>query len=89
MCYSDCNMQCPGVFVSCVYCDLYCDLGVPCAGDVCDELWRLSLSTLKWTLLKVPPGESRPSARDSHSMTSVGLDLWVHGGNTASGEGDV
>jgi hypothetical protein len=22
-------------------------------------------------------------------MTSVGLDLWVHGGNTDSGEGDA
>ena len=70
-------------------------MGVDC--DLCvldavlsDELWRLSLTTLKWTKIEVAPGGARPSARAYHTMTSVGLDLWVHGGQTGtSGEGEV
>ena len=53
-----------------------------------DELWRLSLATLEWTSIEVPLG-ARPGGRYSHVMTSVGLDLWVHGGYTDSGEGDT
>jgi len=30
-----------------------------------------------------------PSGRYSHVMTSVGLDLWVHGGDANLGEGDA
>jgi hypothetical protein len=52
------------------------------------ELWRMLLATLEWTRIEVPPG-ARPSARAGHVMTSVGQDLWVHGGETDSGEGDV
>jgi hypothetical protein len=54
-------------------------------------MWRLCLSTLEWTHIEVPSGDARPSARGGHVMTSVGLDLWVHGGKTDSltGEGDT
>jgi hypothetical protein len=65
-----------------------CDLCLPRAG-FSNELWRLSLTTLEWTSIEVAPGGSGPSARAYHVMTSVGLDLWVHGGYTdVSGEGD-
>ena len=63
------------------------DLRVPRAGRS-DEVWRLSLATLEWTSIEVPLGAG-PSARDSHVMTSVGLDLWVHGGYTEIGAGDT
>jgi hypothetical protein len=77
-----------------------CDMDVVCDTAVCvsgffssyaacsDELWRLSLTTLEWTKIEVASGGVRPSARARHTMTSVGLDLWVHGGYTNSGEGD-
>ncbi len=66
-----------------------CDLCLPRADTYSNDLWRLSLATLEWTSIEVGSGGARPSARTSHVMTSVGLDLWVHGGNTGSGEGDV
>ncbi len=90
MCSSDYDMQCLGAFSRgvCFVCT-DCDLGVTRADDVSDELWRLCLSTLEWTLVKVPTGGASPSGRSNHVMTSVGLDLWVHGGNTESGEGSV
>jgi hypothetical protein len=63
-----------------------CDL---CVSGFSDELWRLSLKTLEWTRIEVTADRARPSARYSHVMSSVGLDLWVHGGETSSGEGDT
>ncbi len=45
--------------------------------------------TLEWTSIKVASGGAGPSARWDHVMTSVGLDLWVHGGYMGSGEGDT
>ena len=66
-----------------------CTSGLGSTFTVCsDELWRLSLTTLEWTKIEVPSGGVRPSARARHTMTSVGLDLWVFGGYTHSGEGD-
>ena len=54
------------------------------------ELWRFSTSTLVWERVESTAANGDgPSARDSHVMTSVGLDLWLHGGNTDSGEGDA
>ena len=64
-----------------------CDLCVSRAG-LSDELWRLSLKTLEWTRIEVKSDRPRPSPRFGHVMSSVGLDLWVHGGVTGSGEGD-
>jgi hypothetical protein len=62
---------------------------VPHAGDSA-ELWRFSTSTLVWERVESTAANGDgPSARDSHVMTSVGLDLWLHGGNTDSGEGDA
>ncbi len=56
-----------------------------------DELWRFSTSTQVWQLVDfTAANEARPSARAQHTMTSVGLDLWVFGGSTllqTSGEG--
>ncbi len=71
--------------VCCVLCT-GCDLGVSCGG-VSDEMWRLCLSTLKWT--RIPTGGSSPSPRRYHVMTAVGMDLWVHGGTKVLGEGDI
>jgi hypothetical protein len=49
-----------------------------------NELWRLCLATLEWTRIEVPSDSVAPSARYDHVMTSVGLDLWLHGGSTDS-----
>ncbi len=53
------------------------------------ELWRFSTSTRDWERVdSTETNGARPSARSSHVMTSVGMDLWVHGGSTTdSGEG--
>ena len=62
---------------------------VPHAG-ISDELWRFSTSTLGWERAdSTAANGAGPSARYGHVMSSVGLDLWVHGGATYSGEGDV
>jgi hypothetical protein len=54
------------------------------------ELWRFSTSTHVWERVDSTAGNGAgPSARFFHVMTSVGLDLWVHGGRTDSGEGDA
>ena len=66
-----------------------------------DEIWRFDTSTRAWERVdnKTANGAG-PSARHSHVMTSVGLDLWVlggygygeildSGGDTDSGEGDT
>ncbi len=74
--YSTCNMECFGVFVVCDDCDLC----LPRAG-YSDELWRLSLVTLEWTLIELSPHSARPSGRYRHTMTVVGRDLWLHGGS--------
>ncbi len=62
---------------------------VPHAGRS-DELWRFSTSTRSWERVDstVTNGDS-PRGRDGHVMTSVGLDLWVHGGIDCNGEGDT
>ena len=60
---------------------------VVCAAlDVCvthagysNELWRFSTSTRVWERVDTP-ATNRPSGRGGHTMTSVGLDLWVFGG---------
>jgi hypothetical protein len=65
-----------------------CDLCLPRAGHT-NDLWRLCLTTLEWTSIEVAPGGAGPSGRFGHVMTSVGLDLWVHGGSTEIGEGDA
>jgi hypothetical protein len=55
-----------------------------------DELWRFSTSTLGWERVdSTAANGAGPSARYGHVMSSVGLDLWVHGGSTYSGEGDT
>ncbi len=55
-----------------------------------DELWRFSTSTLGWERIhNTVVNGAVPSGRMDHVMTSVGLDLWVHGGVINSGEGDV
>jgi hypothetical protein len=62
--------------------------GVPYAG-FSSELWRFSTSTREWERVDhTADNGASPSGRENHVMTSVGLDLWVHGGRTDSGEGD-
>jgi hypothetical protein len=62
---------------------------VPHAG-LSAELWRFSTSSRVWELAdSTAANGAGPSARDGHVMTSVGLDLWLHGGNTETGEGET
>jgi hypothetical protein len=63
--------------------------GVPHAGSYSAELWRFSTSSHGWERAdSTVTNGAGPSARYSHVMTSVGLDLWLHGGSTETGEGD-
>ena len=58
--------------------------------SVSAELWRFSTATRGWERVdSTAAAGAGPRARDSHVMTSVGLDLWVHGGLTDSNEGDA
>ncbi len=51
------------------------------------ELWRFSTSKRAWERVdSTEANGARPSGSYGHVMTSVGLDLWVHGGKTDSGE---
>ena len=54
------------------------------------ELWRFSTCNRVWERVDSTASiGAGPSGRAGHVMTSVGLDLWVHGGQTeGSGEGD-
>jgi hypothetical protein len=56
------------------------------------EMWRFSTSTRVWEAVdSTATNGAGPSGRFGHVMTSVGLDLWVHGGveyAAGSGEGD-
>jgi hypothetical protein len=62
---------------------------VPHAGRS-TELWRFSTSTRGWERVdSTAANGAGPNARVRHVMTSVGEDLWVHGGSTETGEGDV
>jgi hypothetical protein len=69
-------------------------VGVPHAGwvreDGDSELWHFTTSTLGWERVEsstTPVNETRPNGRSGHTMTSVGVDLWVHGGNKSPGNG--
>ena len=55
------------------------------------ELWRFATSTLVWERVdSTAANGAGPSGHFYHVMTSVGLDLWVHGGLTRdSGVGDI
>ncbi len=54
------------------------------------ELWRFSTSSRVWELANSTAANGAgPSARYSNVMTSVGLDLWLHGGETDAGEGET
>ena len=62
---------------------------VPDAGDSA-ELWRFDTSTLRWeTVNSTTANGAVPSGRSGHVMTSVDRGLWLHGGRTASGQGDT
>jgi hypothetical protein len=76
----------PSVTVCAVVCVRHMTC-VPEAG-LSTELWRFSTPTRDWERATVVNGAG-PSGRSSHVMTSVGLDLWVHGGTTNSGQGDT
>ncbi len=80
---------------SVIVCAVLCVRLMTCLPDAdwsvfCAELWRFSTSTCVWERVdSTAANGAGPSARSSHVMTSVGLDLWVHGGGTDSGEGDA
>jgi hypothetical protein len=62
---------------------------VPDAG-FSGDLWRFSTSTRGWERADSTVANGAvPSGRFYHVMTSVGLDLWLHGGDTETGEGDA
>jgi hypothetical protein len=73
-------------------CVLWCVRLMTCvthAGDLSAELWRFSTSTRVWERAdSTADNGAGPSVRVYHVMTSIGHDLWVHGGYTDSGEGD-
>jgi hypothetical protein len=78
----------PSVTVCAVVCVRFMTC-VPHAGYSA-ELWRFCTSTRVWERANSTAANGAgPSARDSHVMTYIGLDLWVHGGSTGSGEGDT
>jgi hypothetical protein len=78
----------PSVTVCAVVCVRFMTC-VPHAG-YSTELWRFSTSTREWDRANSTAANGAgPSARYDHVMISVGLDLWVHGGSTGSGEGDA
>jgi hypothetical protein len=54
------------------------------------ELWRFDTFTRGWERVdKTAANGAAPSARLFHVMTSVGLDLWMHGGSYDRGKGDA
>jgi hypothetical protein len=78
----------PSVTVCAVVC-VRLMTGVPHA-VLSAELWRFSTTTRVWERDDITETNGAgPSVRYYHVMTSVGLDLWVHGGQTETGEGDV
>jgi hypothetical protein len=60
--------------------------GVPHA-VLSTELWRFDTSTREWEGFQTNTVDNgaAPSVRAGHVMTSVGLDLWVHGGDSEHG----
>jgi len=47
------------------------------------DVWRFITATRVWERVNTTsPNEARPYFTNGHAMTSVGLDLWVHGGET-------
>jgi hypothetical protein len=64
---------------------------VASTGRYSTELWRFDTSTLGWEqVVNTTANGVGPSGRNSHVMTSVGLDLWMYGGYIYNyGEGDV
>ena len=51
-----------------------------------DDLHSFDPATKTWTLLSAADDAGRPSARYSHGFTSAKGRLYVHGGNSFSGE---
>jgi hypothetical protein len=70
-------------------CGVVCVRLMPHAGPSA-ELWRFSTSTRVWERAdSTAANVAGPSEKNYHVMTSVGLDLWLHGGLTETGEGDA
>ncbi len=60
-----------------------------CVTHAGTELWRFDTFTRGWKQLidKTVVYAGVPSGRTDHAMTSVGLDLWLYGGE-GDGEGE-
>ena len=64
-------------------CDVVCVRLMTCVphAGFSAELWRFSTSTRGWELVdSTAVNGAGPCARSYHVMTSVGMDLWLHGG---------
>jgi hypothetical protein len=67
---------------------VYTRVGMFDRAGMLNELFRFSTTDRKWEQLDAAARVSGlpPSARSSHGMVSVGSDLYVFGGGTATGE---
>ena len=61
-----------------VFGELYCR---DCGSS--SDLFKIDLGAKEWT--KITTSGVSPVARNSHTMASTDGFLWVHGGNTGSG----
>ena len=59
------------------------------SGGYSDELFKYSTATMTWTRLDAEAGVTgtAPSGRFGHSMTTVGEDLYVFGGDSGQAGG--
>jgi hypothetical protein len=66
---------------------------VPYADIDSDNLWRFDTSTRGWEVVNnTVVNGAGPSGRSFHVMTTVGRDLWIHGGyvmGSDEGEGET
>jgi hypothetical protein len=82
----------------CDECNVDTSTGIPPSGYSfrSNEMWRFDTSKRRWGMVHNGTGNGdvpRGNGRSDHVMTSVGKDLWMHGGDTSNfgtfGEGDV
>ncbi len=59
--------------------------------DTTGDLWRFDTSTRGWEFVHDTPNINNgpvPTGRYGHVMTSVGQDLWLHGGESSIQQGE-
>ncbi len=70
-------------------CVVVCVRLMTCSSYADETLWWFSTSTHVWERVDSTSDNGVRPIRYNHVMTSVGVNLWVHGGSTYSGEGDT